>query len=383
MNAKSIRHTLHTLAETAGHEKETAAFVERVLEESGLENRISGVGGYGLLALADSGKPGPFVLFRAELDALPIPETIKLNHASRTAGVSHKCGHDGHMAILLQWAKGLSEKPLLNGKAGLLFQPAEETGEGAALMLNDERMTALNPDYVFALHNLPGYPLGNILLRRGVFASGSVGLIVRLNGQTAHAAHPQAARSPAPAVAALIQGWQSLPPMVVPFDRAALLTVIHARIGERAFGTTPGYAEVMATLRAHEPDDLEGLCQRAEALALSTAKLWNLDVEIEWTEVFHPTVNKDKAVDIVEEAVKRMTTREGSAGIAGIRMMERPFSWSEDFGRFTERWPGALIGIGAGETHPQLHDPGYDFPDELLPVGKSLLDLIVDELKMR
>ncbi len=398
MQLVDIRKKLHSLAEIAHDEKETADFVVNQLREVGVSDIRGGIGGYGLVATTGGDKDGPSVLFRAELDALPIDETIDVPYASKKEGVSHKCGHDGHMAILIGLARELQERPVRNGKVHFLFQPAEETGEGATRMLEDDLLSNYKPDFIFALHNLPGYPLHTVLLRDDVFAAGSSGLIVRLKGQAAHAAHPEYARSPASAVAGLIQEWQSLPQSVIPFDRAGLLTVIHARIGEQDFGTTPGYAELMATIRAHEPDDLDKLGERAVALAETAASRWGLKIDYEWTEVFQPTRNDPDAVALVEKVAKKLHGRGGdkvknsgkaqkgdksSRPVHEIIRLKQPFSWSEDFGRFTEKCPGALFGLGSGSDHPQMHDSRYDFPDELLETGVRLFSGIIDEMGLR
>ncbi len=395
MKLVEIRKKLHTLAEIAHQEKKTAAFVTGRLHETGVTDIYEGIGGYGLIAVIDSGKKGPSVLFRAELDALPIEESLDLDYASKQKGVSHKCGHDGHMAILLGLAEKLRKNPLKSGKVYLLFQPAEETGEGAQKMLDDKKWPDISPDYAFALHNLPGFPLHSVLLRNNVFAAGSRGLIVRLNGSTAHAAHPEHAKSPTSAVATLINDWQSLPRSAMPFDRAGLVTIIHARIGEQAFGTTPGYAELMATIRAHQTDDLDLLSDKAVKMAKAVASQWELKMEHEWTERFQPTSNDPDSVALIEKVAERLSggkekgtkgrkSKKGSDGhVDDIRHLPRPFSWSEDFGHFTERYPGALFGLGAGDKQPQMHDKKYDFPDELLPTGVLLFDGIIDQLDMR
>lgn len=373
MELSLIRRELHRRAETAHNEYLTAAFIADKLRDIGVRDIREGVGGHGLVATVESGRDGPELLFRAELDALPIEETLDLPYASGHSGVSHKCGHDGHMALLLGLAQKLADRPPERGKIHLLFQPAEETGEGASLMLDDPQMKSYTPDFVFAVHNLPGFPLHSVLLRDGVFAAGSAGLILRLTGNTAHAAHPEQGRSPAPAVAALIEGFGDLSRQVLADDRFGLATVIHVRIGDPAFGTTPGRAVLMATLRAREPDDLEQLRQGAVSMARKTAETHNLELQHEWTEEFCPTVNDSAAVALIEKAARRLP------GNPPVRRMSDPFSWSEDFGRFTERFPGALLGLGAGEQHAHLHDTRYDFPDELMETGVALLTGIIEE----
>ncbi|MBN1884863.1 MAG: amidohydrolase [Candidatus Krumholzibacteriota bacterium] len=367
-----LRHRLHRAAEPSGAEKRTAAIVREWIEGYAPDRIVDGIGGHGLAAVWEGGAPGPRVLIRCELDALPIPETLDIPHASDTPGVSHKCGHDGHMAIVSGLAPLLRASPPARGAIILLFQPGEETGTGADLVLADGAFASLAPDMAFALHNLPGYRRRAVVWRNGVFAAASSGLIVDLHGRTAHAAEPQHGRSPALAVAELINAFSALPQFGTALDRAAKVTVIHARVGEIAFGTSPGEGTVMATLRAHDQAVMDELSARCEKLAIGIARSHGLEVEIRWDEVFPSTENDPGAVRLVVRA----------AGELGLETIEAPapFPWSEDFGNVTRRIPGALFGLGAGRDHPALHHPTYDFPDEILRAGISIFGEIVQSI---
>ena len=303
------------------------------------------------------------------MDALPIPDRLEKGYVSHTDGLGHKCGHDGHMAILCGVAAGLSASPPLRGEVVLLFQPAEETGEGAALILADQEFQRLRPDVAYALHNLPGFRAGSVVIRDGCFASASRGMVIHLAGESAHAAEPHKARSPGLAVAGLIEGISALPQTCCPLDEACKATVIHARLGERAFGTTPGEAVVMATLRTHSEETMGSLAAAAEKLAASAAEPLGLDVRVSWTEEFPATINTPESAGLVREVARE----------AGFEIVERsvPFPWSEDFGHFTREFGGALFGLGAGENHAPLHNSGYDFPDSLLQPGRDLLERLV------
>lgn len=359
-----LRHRLHAQPECAGDEAATAETVATELADCRPTGLHRGVGGHGVAAEWRADAAGPTVLLRAELDALPLVESTEVDYRSQTSGAHHACGHDGHMAILVGVARRLAESPPARGRVVLLFQPAEETGEGAARVLADPAFADLRPDWAFALHNLPGFPLGQVLVREGCFAAGSAGLIVRLGGRTSHAAHPEQGRSPARAVARLVLALDEL--VDTSREGLALSTVIHARVGSRAFGTTPGDGEVLATVRTDDPERMRSLRRRAEAAAERVAAEDRLRVSYEWTEVFPTTLNHSDAAAVVRRAGAAAGLEVGDPG--------RPFRWSEDFGHLSRISRAALLGLGSGEDQPALHAPDYDFPDELIGPGVDTLD---------
>lgn len=367
-----LRQLLHKKPELSGREEKTSATVRALLENCNPDQIITDIGGYGLAAVFGDLKNSPRIMVRCELDALPIPETLTLPYASQVDRVSHKCGHDGHMAIVVGLAQRLQKNQPTKGSVILLFQPAEETGEGAELVVKDRKFEAINPDYVIALHNLPGYPLGQIVTRNGLFASASMGLRMHLRGQTSHAAEPKEGNSPALAVAQLIQGISAIPQFHTSLHESAQATVIHAKLGEVAFGTSPGEGDVMVTLRSHSQDVMETLNKRAISFAKNTADVFGLNVTTDSTEIFPSTVNDYDIVSLIEESAKGL-------GLS-IHQQQIPFAWSEDFGHFTSRYKGAIFGLGAGENHPSLHHPDYDFPDDLIETGISTFLRIINSL---
>jgi len=355
-----LRHTLHQHPELSNEETETAERICAFLADFAPDRILTGLGGTGLAAIYEGGSPGPCLLFRSELDALPIEETGAFDHRSMTPGVSHKCGHDGHMTIVAGLARHFHERRPARGRVVLLFQPAEETGEGAARILDSADFRSLAPDQVYALHNLPGFPLGTVVLRDGVFAAGSTGMVARFLGTTSHAAEPEKGRSPALAMAELIT---TLGQRDVGADTFA--TIIHARLGDRAFGVTPGFAETFATLRSSDAELLAGLCKSAMTAVQELSTRHGLRSEVEWVEEFSVTRNSTDCVSRVRRAAEDL-------GVPVLVPIE-PFRWSEDFGRFTDIYDGSLFGMGAGEEQPALHRPEYDFPDALLERGTRLL----------
>ncbi len=364
----ALRHHLHQHPEVSDHETATAAEIARVLQKEDPDALDTGVGGHGVLACWHGAEPGPTVLFRADLDALPIAETLALPYRSENEGVSHKCGHDGHMTILAGLAGRLTERPPSRGTVALLFQPAEENGAGAARVAADERLRDLAPDRVYALHNVPGFPLGQVLWRRGVFALASTGLIVEMQGATSHAARPERGQAPTLAMVNVIDMLNSMAQFSAAMESVAKVTVVHARLGERRFGTSPAEAAVMATLRTDSEPLLERLTAEAQRRARALGAVYDLQVHTELTEEFPVTQSQDEALETLLTVVRD--------GGLDSRELATPFPWSEDFGHFTGRYPGALFGLGAGEDQPPLHHPDYDFPDALLERGVELFDAV-------
>lgn len=364
----SLRKELHKYPELSNKEKKTTERIRTYAEKYKPDEIITDIGKNGLAVIFNSNQEGSTVLIRCELDALPIEEENEFDYKSQTGGVSHKCGHDGHMAIVSGLIPLLSENKIDKGRVILLYQPAEETGEGAEKVLHDEKFNKINPDFVFALHNLPGFEKNKIIVKENEFASASKGLIIKLYGKTSHAAEPEKGITPSLAVSELIQRLVELP-QKEKFEEFSLVTIIHAKIGERAFGTTPGYAELMATLRSYKNEDMNELQKHAEKYIDEVCAKYNLKFEIEYVEEFPSTVNDKFCVDIIKQSAEQNNL--------SIKEIKNPFRWSEDFGHFTQKYKGALFGLGSGVDQPQLHNPDYDFPDEIILTGTKMFYSIV------
>ena len=368
-----LRHHLHSIAEVSGSESDTAQYIQEFLQEEATPDQMeTGIGGNGLAAIYESDAEGPHIMLRCELDGLPIADKIEADHQSNTRGVGHKCGHDGHMSIICGVAKVLSHERPSAGKISLLFQPAEETGQGAQRVLDDEKFSKLQPDYCFALHNLPGYTKNQIIIREGPFAAASVGLEVTLEGETSHAAHPEEGKSPALAMAQLVESLSAVPQLYSSLDQAAKVTVINAELGEEAFGTSPGHAVVRATLRTYDDEHLESLKKRCRTLAEGLAETYEVSISHRWVEEFAATKNNANATNIIQKAA--------SENGFDLLKKEHPFSWSEDFGRFTKEITGAMFGLGIGKEHSALHAESYDFDDDIIPTGVQMFIQITKEI---
>ncbi len=363
----SFRHRLHRVPELSDAEKGTANIVSHWLEGCKPDVLYRNIGGHGLVAVFDSGIKGDTVVLRADLDALPIQETGVLSYRSMHDGVAHVCGHDGHMAILAGVAKRLSVHRPPSGRVALLFQPAEETGEGAARIVLDPIFRDLHADWIFGAHNLPGVALAEVQIKTGTASCASIGIIIKLEGRTAHAAQPELGRSPAKALSRLVDAFGQLADsMAKPGD--AQCTVIHARLGEVAFGTAPGEATIMATMRADSDSVLRTMKSAAEEMVREVAERDGLQYKVSFADSFPATVNDERGVAIVEAAAKK----------AGLFVSNPPdcLRWSEDFAWYGRVAKAVLVGLGAGKNHAALHNPDYDFPDDLIEPGVRLFEAI-------
>lgn len=364
-----LRKELHQSPEVSGNEQKTSKKIRSFFENLSPDEIVDDLGINGLAIVFKGKEDGPSTLFRAELDALPILENSKLPYKSKSEGVAHSCGHDGHMAILAGIGLKIASQRPKKGKVILLFQPSEETGEGAKQVLESPNFQKVKPDFSFALHNLPGYPLGQVILKKGAFTAASKGMIIELKGRTSHAAHPENAISPANAMCQLISGLQKLPEQINSFS---LVTVIHAQLGEVAFGTTPGAATVMATLRTFDNAVMDTLTESAITLSKKVSTEHGLELFTSFREEFQAVENDSEACDIVKDAADQLSLNKNT--------VPTPFRWSEDFGNLSSGTKSMLFGIGSGENHPQLHENSYDFPDELLPIGVDLFNKIIKKL---
>ncbi len=366
------RRQLHQNPEISNEEENTAAAVVAFLRDSGPDRVLTGMGGHGVALIYDGAAPGPTVLFRCELDALPIEELSGVAHASRVPGKSHMCGHDGHMAILAGLGRRFGRSRPARGRVGLMFQPAEETGDGAAGVVADPRYQEIAPDFAFSLHNLPGVPLGEVRLKAGTVNCASRGMRVALKGKTAHSSMPETGTSPRLVVAELITALPGLGVATFADDAFRMVTVTHATMGEAVFGIAPGYGEVWSCLRTRQDDNMASLCAAAEALVSETAGAHGLDHDISYHEIFVASVNATEAVEHLRQALDE----------EGIRHSEDalPMRASEDFGLFGRSARSAMFFLGAGAAHPSLHNPDYDFPDDLIPIGFRVFARVADNL---
>ncbi|WP_418263164.1 amidohydrolase [Flavobacterium faecale] len=368
----TLRKDLHKHPEVALNEFNTVKRICSFLENHPPDELITKVGETGILAIYNGLEKGKTVVFRAELDGLPIEEINTFEHKSIYEGTSHKCGHDGHMAILCGLATQLHANRPKSGKVVLLFQPAEEDGRGAVSIANDARFKALNPDYIFALHNLPSYPKNQIVVKNHTFTCAVNSIIIKLNGKTSHAGEPEKGINPALTLAEITMRYLAQIQSDITKDNFCLITPIYTKMGKKAYGVSAGSGETHFTVRSDSNDQMKKIETSLEHIAKTIARKHQLEIKIRWTQSFHANENNPTAVDYVRQ----------SAQINGFEKVEKesPFTWGEDFGIFTQQYSGAMFGLGAGLETPALHNPDYDFPDDIIETGVAIFYQIAKQI---
>lgn len=367
-----FRRDLHRHPELSGEELETASTIAAALKPLKPTRILTGLGGHGVAAVFDSGKDGPTVLFRAELDALPIEECNDIPWSSQRQGKSHVCGHDGHMTMLLALGRMISRQPVAQGRIVLMFQPAEEDGSGAKAVVADPAYKDIQADWAFAIHIEPGRPFGYVSTCPGLINCASLGLKIRLTGKTAHAADPEDGVSPSLTVAELIPALDAIGQSRAIDHDFRLVTITHVKIGEPSFGVAPGEAEIFATLRTAGDEGMANLEATARALANTAAEKFGLSVDFEVCDNFAASINDPNAYNVATTAMDAIGISYGDAGV--------PMRASEDFGVFGWNAKAAMLCLGPGEDYAALHNPDYDFPDDLIPIGSAIFERIARDL---
>jgi amidohydrolase len=375
----NIRRELHQQAELSGDEKETASLISKILSRFEPDTLHTELGGHGILAsfyAEDSGeKKAPSILLRAELDAIPVHEQIDREYRSRKNGVMHGCGHDGHMTILLGLASHIGSRPPKDLNIHILFQPAEETGEGAENILNEAILHELKIDMGYALHNLPGFEEGTVLLKPGLFAVASTGLEIELKGRSSHAAEPEKGINPSSMVESVLNRVGKRVEAYLDESPTHKVACTYIRMGERAFGVSPGNAKIGYTLRSGSDERLEKMVNGLEELMSELNQATELDISSRRVEPFRSTINDSQGIRRIRDACT-------SEKIPALEL-EEPFLWSEDFGRFGEKFPVVLFGLGAGVNWEPLHSGEFDFNENLIERGVEVFKAIIDTYSLK
>jgi amidohydrolase len=368
-----IRRDIHAHPELCFEEHRTADVVAERLQAWGIEvhRGLAGTGVIGVIRGNDAGASGRAIGLRADMDALPVQEKNKFAHASQHPGKMHACGHDGHTAMLLAGARYLAAHRDFDGTVYVIFQPAEEDGGGARVMLEEGLLHKFPMQAVFGMHNWPGLPAGTFAVSPGPVMASSNDFRVLIRGKGAHAALPHNGIDPIVVACQMIQAFQTIISRNrKPIDGGVIsVTMIHAG---NATNVIPDSCELQGTVRTFEPALLDLIEARMTQVAHQTAAVFGAACEFEFRRKYPATIN-DRAAALFVRSVL-----EDWVGPERARAQE-PSMTAEDFGFMLQALPGAYIFIGNGEGEHRgsghgegpcmLHNPSYDFNDELIPVG--------------
>ncbi len=369
---EKLRKELHRFPELSGCEINTAKRIKEFIQTHYSTKIIDKIGGNGLAAMYSYSEEGPTIMIRCELDALAIQEENSFDHRSITKGVSHKCGHDGHMAIVAGLIFWLKEQCFTSGKVILLFQPAEETGKGAYKVLHDLKFKGINPDYIFALHNIPKEPLNSVITVDRIFTATVQSLAVCLTGIESHASEPENGINPTLGISEIIREFSKLNIHDTKNDAFSILTPIHISVGQKSYGISPAKGELHYTLRTWTEDSMEELKQKLHQIIIHISHKYQLKFDIKWFEYFPAVENEIFCNDLIKK----------SARINNFELKERPYplKFGEDFGWFSQNYKSAMFGLGSGIDTPALHNPDYDFPHEIIETGMTMFKTIIKEV---
>ena len=366
----AIRHDLHENPELCFEEHRTSAIVAHELNRLGF-NVTTGIAGTGVVGSLTAGEGNRAIAFRADMDALPILETTGLPYSSRTSGKMHACGHDGHTTMLLGLARYLAETKAFNGTVHLIFQPAEEDISGARRMIDEGLFKRFPVDQIFALHNMPGTPVGQVLVKAGAITAAVDIINITVKGIAGHGALPHLAADPIIAASAMVMALQTAISRNNDALDPAVLTVGSIHGGQLATAI-PETVTMKCGLRTTAKLSRDILLKRIEEIINGSSATFGCTGHIDYGDciVYPVGINDVSATDLVRNAAISIGQTPELIDLKG------PIMFSEDFAFMLEEVPGCFFGIGNGPSK-SLHDPGYDFNDELLQKGTEFFARIV------
>lgn len=362
-----LRRDIHRHPELAFEEHRTSDLVAAKLQSWGYQVH-RGLGGTGVVGTLQHGSSARKLGIRADMDALPIQEATGAEWASTRQGLMHACGHDGHTAMLLAAAKAIADEPRFDGTLNLIFQPAEEGGGGAVRMMDDGLFEHHPCDAVFAMHNMPGTPVGHFVFREGAAMASSDYATIRIHGTGGHGAMPHRAADPLVAAASIVMALQTIVARNVDPLHTAVVTVGALHAGQ-ANNVIPALATLELSVRALDPQVRQLLEQRIKALVTAQAESFGVRAEVDWRQGYCVLVNHAEQTDLARQVAL------GLVGPERVTLNGPPLTGSEDFAFMLEKVPGSYLLIGNGDSDSagacMVHNPGYDFNDDNIATGSA------------
>ena len=367
---KRWRRHLHANPEIEFECHETAAFVAERLREFGVDEIHEGIATSGLVAIINGKGQGGTIGLRADMDALPMPETTGLPYASTNEGAMHACGHDGHTTMLLGAAKYLCETRNFAGRVALIFQPAEEGGGGAGVMVQEGIMDRFAIEEVYALHNLPDLPVGHFETTPGPIMAAVDEFHIDIRGKGGHAAFPQDCTDPVVAAIAIAQAFQTILSRNHDTRQEAVISVTQIHTGSTD-NVIPDTAYLNGTVRTFDRSVQEMIRRRMQEIVAGQGAAFGVEAELRYELHYPATINDAEKVRFAAGVAAEVS---GDNAVEAARQKEMG---AEDFSYMLEARPGAYLFIGQGQS-AGLHHPKYDFNDEVSPIGASFFARLVE-----
>ncbi|UOK69417.1 M20 aminoacylase family protein [Ancylobacter polymorphus] len=368
----ALRRDLHAHPELGLEEVRTSDLIARELTALGYQV-TRGLAKTGLVATLSQGSSRRSVGVRADIDALPILEETGLPYASTTPGLMHACGHDGHTAMLIGAARAIAERRHFDGTVHLIFQPAEENFGGAKIMVEEGLFDRFPCDAVFALHNDPDVPFGTFVFRDGPIMAAVDECRITVHGRGGHGAEPQSTADPILAGASIVMALQSIVARNIhPMD-PSVITVGAFHAGA-ASNVIPERAELVIGIRSFDPGVRDELERRIRLIAEGQAASYGMSATVDYQRSYDATINHAAETDFLRALATRFS------GADKVREMARPSMGSEDFAYMLKERPGSYFFLGGrvSEADRPLHHPGYNFNDDLLPIGAAFWTELVE-----
>jgi len=372
---REIRRDLHAHPELAFEESRTSARVVEYLKKWGIETH-TGLAKTGVVGVIRNGKSSRGVGLRADMDCLPMHESNSFAHKSRHEGRMHACGHDGHTTMLLGAARYLAETRNFDGTAYLIFQPAEEGGGGGQVMVQEGLFEKFPASEVYALHNWPIMPPGKIAVRPGPMMAATDEVIITIRGKGGHAAVPQLTVDPVVASAQVISALQTIASRNVnPLD-AVVVSVCSMQTSQvGAFNVIPEAVKLIGTVRSFRPETRDLAEQKVKSIATKVAEAMGASAEVQYSRGYPPTINTAREAEFAARVGERIF------GKGNVARDVEPTMGGEDFSYMLQARPGAYVwlGQGGGPGGCFLHNPNFDFNDEVIPLGAGYLAALVED----
>ncbi len=371
---KSWRRDIHAHPEIAFEEFRTAQIVAEKLESFGLKVE-TGIAGTGVVGTLKKGRGNRSIGLRADLDALLIDEANNFDHKSKNSGKMHACGHDGHTTMLLGAAKYLSEKGNFDGTVNFIFQPAEENEGGGKAMIEDGLFDKYPVESVFGMHNVPGIPVASFAIKPGPMMAAFDIFNIKVIGQGGHAAIPQLTIDPVIIGAKIIDAFQLIISRNIDPQEPSVLSVTQFHGGD-AYNVIPNEVEIKGCTRCFSPEVQKQFEEQMNQIISNICKAYGADYEFEYEHRYPATINSEDEANLAGKVAQ------GIVGDDRVNLSPKPAMGSEDFAYMLQEKPGSyiLIGNGDGEGSCMIHNPGYDFNDEILPIGATYWVKMAEEI---